>query len=104
MVIGFLCPILIEGVIRGVRWSIGPKGDKAFSSHHIWTFIPPARPSVGQNLGGGYGRTDGRTDGRTYGHNYGHMDIQTYGHMDIQTYGHTDIRRYGQTDGMNVHM
>jgi hypothetical protein len=53
MVIGFLCPISVEGVIRDLRWGIGPKGTEAFSSHHIWMFIP----SVGQHRGGVYGRT-----------------------------------------------
>jgi hypothetical protein len=75
MVISSLCLISVEGVIRGLRWGIGPEGGKALSSHHIWTFIPPARPFVGQNRGQGggqgyvqmYGRTEGRTDGRTDG-------------------------------------
>jgi hypothetical protein len=44
MVIGSLCPISVEGVIRGLKWGTGPKGAKALSSHHIWTFILPARP------------------------------------------------------------
>jgi hypothetical protein len=51
MVIGSLCPISVEGVIRGFRWGIGPEGGKALSSHHIWTFILPARLFVGQNQG-----------------------------------------------------
>jgi hypothetical protein len=60
MVISSLCPISVEGVLRGLRWGIGPEGVKALSSHHIWMFIL----SVKQNLGGGRGvRTDGRTDG-----------------------------------------
>jgi hypothetical protein len=85
MVIGSLCPISVEGVIKGLRWGIGPEGGKAFSSHHIWTFIPPACPFVEQNWGGGgYGRPDGRMDGRT----------------DRWTDGWTD----GRMDGMNVHM
>jgi hypothetical protein len=33
MVIGSLCPISVEGVIRALRWSIGPKGVEALSSH-----------------------------------------------------------------------
>jgi hypothetical protein len=45
MVIGSLCPISVEGVIRGLRWGIGPKGSEALSSHHIWTLIP----SIGQH-------------------------------------------------------
>jgi hypothetical protein len=44
MVIGSLCPISVEGVLKGLRWGIGPEGGEALSSHHIWTFIPPARP------------------------------------------------------------
>jgi hypothetical protein len=39
MVIGFLCPISVEGVIRKFRWDIGPEGAEALSSQHIWTFI-----------------------------------------------------------------
>jgi hypothetical protein len=35
MVIGSLCPISVEGVIRGLRWGIGPEGSKALSSHLI---------------------------------------------------------------------
>jgi hypothetical protein len=71
MVIGSLYPISVEGVIRGLRWGIGPKGAEAFSSHHIWMFIP----SVGQHGGGGgtdgymYGWMDGGTYVRTYGIN-----------------------------------
>jgi hypothetical protein len=37
MVIGSLCPISVERVIRGLRWGIGPEGGKALSSHHIRT-------------------------------------------------------------------
>jgi hypothetical protein len=77
MLIGSQCPILVEGVIRGLRWGIGPEGGKALSSHHIWVFIPPACPFVGQNWGGVNAWTDGLTDGRT----------------DV----HTD----GQTNGLN---
>jgi hypothetical protein len=33
MVVGFLCPISVEGVIRGLRWGIGPKVAEAISSH-----------------------------------------------------------------------
>ena len=40
MVIAPLCSISVEGVIRRLRWGIGPKGGEAFSSHHIWMFIP----------------------------------------------------------------
>jgi hypothetical protein len=43
MVIGSLCPISVEEVIRGLRWGISPKEAEALSSHHIWTFIPPVR-------------------------------------------------------------
>jgi hypothetical protein len=35
MVIGSLCPISVEGVIRGLRWGTGPEGSEALSSHHI---------------------------------------------------------------------
>jgi hypothetical protein len=35
MVIGSLCPISEEWVIRGLRWGIGPEGGEALSSHHI---------------------------------------------------------------------
>jgi hypothetical protein len=64
MVIGSLCPISIEGVIsliRGLRWGIGPEGGKALSSHHIWTFIPPAGLPVHPygNIGGGGGVVGG---------------------------------------------
>jgi hypothetical protein len=62
VVIGSVCPISVEGVIRGLRWGIGPKGGKALSSHHIWTFIPPTRLSLGKNLEGGYRRMYGWTD------------------------------------------
>jgi hypothetical protein len=50
LVIGSLSPISVEGLIRGLRWGIGPEGAKALSSHHIWMFIP----SVGQHQGGRY--------------------------------------------------
>jgi hypothetical protein len=43
MFIGFLCPISVEGVIRGLKWGISPKGAETLSSHHIWMFIPPVR-------------------------------------------------------------
>jgi hypothetical protein len=43
MVISFLCHISVKGLIRGLRWGIGPKGAKTLSSHHIWMFIPPKR-------------------------------------------------------------
>jgi hypothetical protein len=66
MVIGSLCPISVEGVIRRLRWGIGPEGGEALSSHHIWTFIPPAHPFIGR---GGAG----------YGCMYGCMDVQMYG-------------------------
>jgi hypothetical protein len=33
MVIGSLCPISVEGVMRGLRWGIGSKGSEALSSH-----------------------------------------------------------------------
>jgi hypothetical protein len=46
MVIGSLCPISVEGVIRGLKWDIGPEGGEALSCHHIWTFIPSVRPPV----------------------------------------------------------
>jgi hypothetical protein len=36
----FPMPISVEGVVRGLRWGIGPKGAKPLSSHHIWTLIP----------------------------------------------------------------
>jgi hypothetical protein len=39
MVIGSPCPILVEGLIRGLRWGIGRKGAEAPSSLHIWMFI-----------------------------------------------------------------
>jgi hypothetical protein len=39
MVIGSLCPISVEGLMRRLRWDIGPEGGEALSSHHIWTFI-----------------------------------------------------------------
>jgi hypothetical protein len=65
--IGSLCPISVEGVIRVLRWGIGPEGGKALSSHHIWPFIPPARPSG--KIGGGvlvtYVRTYVQTGGCT---------------------------------------
>jgi hypothetical protein len=35
MVIGSLCPISVEGVIRWLRWGIGLEGSKALSSHLI---------------------------------------------------------------------
>jgi hypothetical protein len=35
MVIGSLCPISVEGVIRGLRWGIGPEGAKLF---HLITY------------------------------------------------------------------
>jgi hypothetical protein len=34
MVIGSLCPISVEGVIRRLRWGNCPKGAEALSSHH----------------------------------------------------------------------
>jgi hypothetical protein len=89
MVIGSLCPISVEGVIRGLRWGIGPRA-KALSSHHIWTFIPP----VGQN--------------HMYGLTYRDTYIQTHVQTHIQTYVQTDVwtdrRTYAQTYGMNVYM
>jgi hypothetical protein len=72
MVIGSLCPISVEGVIKGLRWGIGPKGAEAPSYHHIWTFILSV---------GGYIHTDRWTDGQ----------------MDRWT----DVRTDGQTDGQN---
>jgi hypothetical protein len=59
----FPMPISVEGVIRGLRWGIGPEEGEALSSHHIWMFIL----SVGKNLGGGtyvhmYICTDGRAE------------------------------------------
>jgi hypothetical protein len=67
MVIGSLCPISVGGMIRGLRWGIGPKGGEALSSYHIWTFIlyvrMSARPS-GKIWGVGV-VTDRRNEGRT---------------------------------------
>jgi hypothetical protein len=46
----FTMPITVEGVIRGLRWGIGPEGGKAFSSHHIGrSFHLPARSCIGQH-------------------------------------------------------
>jgi hypothetical protein len=60
----------------GLRMGIGPAGGKALSSRYIWTFIPPTRPSIGQNQGRGrYIWTDGGMVGQ--------MDRQ----MDRQTDG-----------------
>jgi hypothetical protein len=47
MVIGSLWPISIKGVIRGLKWDIGPFRGETLSSHHIWMIIPPTRPSEG---------------------------------------------------------
>jgi hypothetical protein len=64
MVIGSLCPISVERVIRGLRWGISPKGAEALSSHHLWTFIP----SVGKHGGkGGYIHMDGHIVVHMYG-------------------------------------
>jgi hypothetical protein len=73
MVISSLCPISVEGVIRELRWGIGPEGAEALSSHHLWMFIPP----VGQHRGEGGERgyiwmdewMDKRMDGQN-GHSY----------------------------------
>jgi hypothetical protein len=63
MIIGSLCPISAEGVIRGLRWGIGPKGAEAFPSHHIKQYW---------------------MDRRMDGHMYGRRDIQTY-KMNVHT-------------------
>jgi hypothetical protein len=78
MVIGSLCPISVEGVIRELRQGIIPKGAEALSSHHIWMCTLP----VGQHQEGGV-----QTDGRTSGRMYIRMDV----HTDGRTYGQTDI-------------
>jgi hypothetical protein len=71
MVIGSICPISVEGVIRRLRWGIGLEGGKALSSHHIWPIrdVHSARPSVGQNLMDRctFGQMDGQTDRWTDG-------------------------------------
>jgi hypothetical protein len=61
----FPVPILVEGVIRRLRRGISPEEGKALSPHHIWMFIPSARPSIRRatSVGGGYARTDVLTYG-----------------------------------------
>jgi hypothetical protein len=133
MVIGSLCPISVERVIRGLRWGISPDFGEALSSHHIWTFILPARPSIRRATsergtdrwmdGWTDRRTDGQTDGRLDRQTDRRTDIRTYiwtSHMDVQsicTSVHTSICTYvctipppqccptdGRAGEMNVHM
>jgi hypothetical protein len=96
MVIASLCPISVEGVIRGLRWGIGPEGSKALSSHHIWTFIPSVGGVVCM-----YGRTDIWTYGCTDIRTYGRTDVRMYGRTDVRTHGRTDVRTYGRMDVRN---
>jgi hypothetical protein len=57
MVIGSLCPISVQGVIRGLRWGIGCKGAEALISSHM--DVNSARPFIGQHKGEG---TDKRNE------------------------------------------
>jgi hypothetical protein len=54
VVIGSLCPVSVKGYYEGQRWGRSPKGCKALSFHHIWTFIPDIRrATLGKNVPNG---------------------------------------------------